>query len=201
MSASDVLRLRQAREEWRNNSRLRWGTAAAAAILLVYLLLALSDWRRDLHEEYRQRTQQLYKMAALAGQEQWTTRAQAAENLQKSLRAEIPQAATIGLAQAEMQTTVRQLLNAFGSKMTSDAKPPAQVPGRPGLWRIPVTIRGLTTQQQLVEILRRIESSDRLMVIDEFDLAFAQGQPNVTLTAVAYYRIGDVSQGGARATR
>ena len=200
MSVRESARLRQVREEWRSNPRLRWGVAAIAAIMFVYLLVVLADWRRDLHEQYQQRTLQLYKMAALAGQEQWAVRAQAATNLRKSLQAEIPSAATIGLAQAEVQATVRQILNAFGPKMSSESRPPAQVPTQQGVWRVPVTIRGLLTQAQLMEILRRIESSDRLFVIDEFQLGFVQGQPNVTLTAVAYYRIGG-AQGGQSAIR
>ena len=76
----------------------------------------------------------------------------------------------------------------------------ALVAGQPGLWRVPVTIRGVLTQAQLVEILRRIESSDRLMVIDEFQMGFVQGLPNITLTAVAYYRVG-AAEGGQRAAR
>jgi len=201
MKALESGRVRQIRDEWRSNPRLRWGVAAIAAIAFVYLVLVLADWRRDLHAQYQQRTLQMYKMAALAGQEQWSVRAQAAQNLQKSLQAGIPRAATIGLAQAEVQTTIRQLLNAFGPRMSSDAKPPVQVRSQPGLWRVPVTIRGMLSQAQLMEILRRIESSDRLFVIDEFQLAFVQGQPNVTLTAVAYYRVGAAAQGGRRATR
>lgn len=200
MSRLESVRIRQVREEWRSNPRLRWGVAAVAVIAALYLMLVLADWRRDLHAQYQQRTLQLYKMAALAGQEQWSVRAQSAQNLEKSLQAEIPRAATIGLAQAEVQATIRQLLNAFGPTLSSDARPPVQVRARPGLWRIPVTIRGLVGRAQLMEILRRIESSDRLLVIDDFQLAFVQGQPNITLTAVAYYRVGP-AQGGQRVGR
>lgn len=201
MSTTGSARFRQAREEWRSNPRLRWGVAVVAWIALVYLLLVLLDWRRELHDEYQQRTLQLYKMAALAGQEQWSVRAQSALTLEKSLQAEIPRVATIDLAQAEMQTTIRQILNAFGPKLSSDSRPPVQVRSQPGLWRVPVTIRGILTQAQLIEILRRIESSDRLIVIDEFQMGFVQGQPNITLTAVAYYRVGAATTGGQRATR
>jgi Type II secretion system (T2SS), protein M subtype b len=200
MSRLESPRIRQVREEWRSNPRLRWGVAAVAVIAALYLLLVLVDWRRDLHQQYQQRTLQLYKMAALAGQEQWSVRAQTAQNLEKSLQAEIPRAATIGLAQAEVQASIRQVLNAFGPKLSSDARPPVQVRAQPGLWRIPVTIRGLVGQAQLMEILRRIESSDRLVVIDDFQIGFAQGQPNITLTAVAYYRVGP-AQGGQRVVR
>ena len=43
---------------------------------------------------------------------------------------------------------------------------------------------------QLQEILRRIESSDRLTVVDSMTVATVRGMPNASLTAVAYYRVG-----------
>lgn len=178
------------REEWKANTRLRWATAAAAAIAFVYLCLVLVDWRRDLHDRYQEETLQLYKMTALAGQEHWVARAQAAQSVEKALQAEVPNAATIGLAQAEVQAMVRQVVNAFGRKLTTDARPPSELAGQPGLWRIPVTMRGVTSQAQMLEILRLLESSERLVVIEEFSLTFAQGLPNFSLTLVAYYRVG-----------
>ena len=190
MSAILPARTRKIREEWNGNPRLRWGAGIAIAIGFLYLCLVLADWRRDLHDQYQQRTLQLYKMTALAGQEQWLARAQSAQAVQKALQAEVPNAATIGLAQAEVQTFVRQLINAFGRKLGSDARPPAEVAGQPGLWRIPVTLRGMVSQPQMLEILRRVEDSDRLMVIDEFSFTFVRGVPNMSMTLVAYYRVG-----------
>ena len=190
MSAILPVRTRKIREEWASNPRLRWGAGIAIAIGFFYLCLVLADWRRDLHDQYQQRTLQLYKMTALAGQEHWLGRAQSAQAVEKALQAEIPNASTIGLAQAEVQTFVRQLVNAFGRKLSSDARPPAEVTGQPGLWRIPVTMRGMVSQPQMLEILRRVEDSDRLMVIDEFSFTFVKGVPNISMTLVAYYRVG-----------
>lgn len=190
MSAILPARTRKIREEWNGNPRLRWGAGIAIAIGFFYLCLVLADWRRDLHDQYQQRTLQLYKMTELAGQEQWLGRAQSAQALEKALQAEVPNAATIGLAQAEVQTFVRQLINAFGRKLGSDVRPPAEVAGQPGLWRIPVTLRGMVSQPQMLEMLRRVEDSDRLMVIDEFSFTFVRGVPNMSMTLVAYYRVG-----------
>ena len=199
MSAAMASRWRQAREEWRANPRLRWGVAAAAAILFLYVCMLLWDWRNALHEEYQQRTLQLYKMEVLAAQQNWPTRAENARVVEKAVLAEIPDAATIGLAQADVQTTVRQILNAFGPKMSSDARPVAQVPGRPGIWRVPVALRGPVNLMQLSEILRRIESSERLMTVEDMSITFARNEPNIALTLVAYYRIRGSAQGGGDA--
>ncbi|HSD17992.1 MAG TPA: GspMb/PilO family protein [Thermomonas sp.] len=190
--------IRKIREEWNSNPRLRWGALIAIVIGFLYLCLVLVEWRRDLHDQYQQRTLQLYKMTALAGQDQWLARAQAAQAVEKALQAEIADAATIGLAQAEVQTFVRQLVNAFGRRLASDAQPPSEVTGQPGLWRIPVTLRGIVGQGPMMEILRRVEESDRLMVIEEFSFTFVQGSPNMSMTLVAYYRVGGPARREAR---
>lgn len=183
-------RTAQMRTEWSGNPRLRLGAGAIIVILVIYLLMVLAEWRTTLHAEYQQRTLQLYKVQALAGKEEWLLRADNALTLNRALQSEIPNATTIGLAQAEVQTWMRQIMQAFGPKMSSETHAPAPVAGEPGLWRIPITIRGLVSVAQLQEILRRIESADRLTVVDSMTITIIRDTPNVSLTAVAYYRVG-----------
>jgi hypothetical protein len=188
-------RIAQMRSEWTGNPRLRLGASAILVILVVYVLMVLADWRISLHEQYQQRTLQLYKVQALAGRNDWLLRAENARALDKALQSEIPHAATIGLAQAEVQTWMRQIMQAFGPKMSSESHPPVPVAGEPGLWRIPITIRGLVSVQQLQEILRRIESADRLTVVDNMTVTMIRETPNVSLTAAAYYRVVKPGEG------
>lgn len=191
MSSKSVFRWQQMREEWGSNPRLRMGVAVIAAIAIVYVCLSLADWRRSLHEEYQQRTLQVYKMAALAGRNEWVLRADRAKTVEKAVLAEIPSVASVGLAQAEIQASIRQILNAFGPKMVSEARPAVPLAGHPGIWRVPVAIRGPLSQAQFMEVLRRLEEGDRLVAIEESSISFVQGVPNVSLTAVAYYRIAE----------
>lgn len=190
MSAPATGQLGNLAGQWRANPRLRWGVLAIGLILFVYTVQVLVDWRRDLHAQYQDQTVQLYKMTALAEEDHWIARARDAQALEKALQAEVPASATIGLAQAETQTFVRQLMNAYGRRLGSEARAPAQVAGFPGVWRVPVTLRGEVTQNQLLEILRRIEGSERLMVVDEFSFRYERGVPVFSLTFAAFYRIG-----------
>ena len=92
---------------------------------------------------------------------------------------------------------VRQLMTAFDNKLTSEARPPAEVTGQPGVWKIPVTLRGVLSQPQMLEILRRLEDSDRLVTVEELSFTFVQGLPNMSLTLAAYYRVGTGKPQGA----
>ena len=191
-------RIAQVRAEWSGNPRLRLGVGLVVVIMVVYLLMVLADLRSELHAQYQQRTMQLYKVQALAGKDEWLRRAEDARSLDTALKSEVPAAATIGLAQAEVQTWMRQIMQAYGPRMTSESHAPVQVAGEPGVWRIPITVRGLVSVQQLQEILRRIEGANRLTVVDSMTVTMVRDVPNVSITAMAYYRIGkpaEVSRG------
>jgi hypothetical protein len=177
------------RSEWRANRRLRIGAVVIGAILALYTGLALNDWRRALAHEYEERSLHLYKVVALAGQTQWRGRAVQARDLRRALDAQIPSAGTIGLAQAEVQGWVNRLVSTGGREVSTDAKPPTLVDAENGVWKIPVTIRGAMTQRALVEMLRRIESGERLVTIEEANFENQQ-RLTVSLTVASYYRIG-----------
>lgn len=174
--------------EWSGAPRLRVATAVAAAILALYALLVLVDWRRSLHDEYQQASLRLYKTAALEGQNVWLARAQQARDLRKALEAQVPSAKTLGLAQAEAQGWVQQLLRAFGRDLTSQTRAAVQVDPAAGIWKVPISVRGAVTAGQYVEMLRRIEGNNRLMVIEQVSIA-NQGRPSIEMTITAYYRV------------
>ena len=186
--------MRRARAEWDANPRLRIGVAVAAAIAALYAALLAFDWRARLHEDYEQASTRLVKTAALATQEEWIARAQQARDLRRALEAQVPRSATIGLAQAEAQSWIQQLLQAFGRDMTSQARAPVRVEPAGDLWKIPVSVRGAVTPGQYLEMLRRIEGNDRLIVIEQVSID-NQRRPLVEMTISAYYRVGGQAAG------
>lgn len=182
-----ALRFDRVMGEWRGNPRLRWGVGIAAAIAMVYAALALNDWRVALHRDYQQATLRLYKVAALSGKQEWIARAQEAASLRKALEAQVPQVSSSGMAQADMQGWVKGLLNAFGREMNSTAQEATPV-GKGEVWKVPVTVRGTMTTGQLVEMLRRIESSERLIVVEALNVDNRQ-RTLVTMTITGFYRL------------
>lgn len=180
--------LDQARREWAGNRRLRIGGVAIAAILAFYLLLVLRDWQAALQLQYQARSEHLQKMQALAGQDVWITRAQAAQVLRKALEAEIPEGATLGLAQAGIQTWMRDLTNAFGGSLQVQNQAPQQVEGQPGVWRVPVVLSGAAEPRRVMQLIGQIESRKSLTVIDQSTLLNRENQ-TFSLTVVSLFRI------------
>lgn len=178
----------QARSEWANNPRLRLGVAVIAAVLAVYLLLVLRDWRAGLQEQFAARSEHLQKMQSLAGQDEWIARAQDARKLRQALDAQIPEVATVGLAQAGIQTWVRSLGGAFGDGLQIQTQAPQAVEGQPGLWRVPVVLSGSAEPHIVMQLVQQIEDRKSLAVIEQATV-LNRANKTFSLTVVSLFRI------------
>src|SRR5690606_5387544 len=169
------------------NPRLRYGVLAIAAILVLYLFLVLQDWQSGLAERHASRSGYLAKMQALAGQEVWIQRAAAVARTRAAPEAEIPEMATLGLAQASAQGWLRDGVVAFGQDVQVQAQTPAQT-SQGSIWRVPVVISGRLDPARYIQLLRQIESRPTLAVIEQATVVNRQNR-TFSLTVVSYYRI------------
>lgn len=180
--------LANARRELAANPRLRYGVLAIAAILVLYLFLVLQDWQSSLAERHATRSGYLAKMQALAGQEVWIQRAAAVARTRAALEAEIPEMATLGLAQASAQGWLRDAVVAFGQDTQVQAQTPARIGQDSDIWRVPVVISGRLEPARFIQLLRQIESRPTLAVIEQATVINRQNR-TFSLTVVSYYRI------------
>lgn len=178
------------RKEIAGNRRLALGVAAIAAIVTVYAVLALADWRASLHERYVERRQYLRKVRSLAGQGAWEARAEQMRRLRKALEAEIPSAASPGLGQAMAQSWLRKQVEPYGPAVQVQTRPVEEVEGQPGLVRVPTVVSGALSPRSVVNLLRRIESNSTLTVVEQALILNRENQ-TFELTVVAYVRIGE----------
>lgn len=198
MSARLVEPVRKLGLEIRSNPRLQAGLAVVAAILVLYAALVLLDLRQAREQAYVQRVEQLRKMRALAGQDAWIGRAQAAARVRQALAAEIPSFETVGVAQAQLTSWVREVGQAFGGNAVQiQSQTPQQVAGEDGLWRVPVTISGEAAPARVVDLIQQVERRSVLTVIEQ---AMLMNRENKTysLTVVAYVRVGAGAPDAAR---
>ena len=176
----------------RANPRLRLAVIAIGVLLAVYGGLALVDLRARMASSYASRVEYMRTLRSLAGQPEWLERAQAAARLRKGLEAQLGQAATTGIAQAEVQSWARERAAAVGGQTQINAQAAAEVDGQPGLWRIPVVLSGSAQPLQVVQLMQTIESAPRLAVIEQANLLNRENR-TFSLTVVFFYRI----EGGA----
>lgn len=173
------------------NQRLQMGLAAILGILAVYVFLVLVDLQAAQASKYVQKTEQLAKMRALAGQQAWIGRAQAVARVRRGLDAEIPSVETVGVAQAQLMTWVRDLGQAAGGEAVQiQSREPQRVSAESDVWRIPVVISGAATHEKVVQMIQQVERRSVLTVVDQ---ALIMNRENKTysLTLVAFARIGE----------
>lgn len=183
-----VQRLQPVARELRQNPRLAWGLAAIGAILLVYACLALYGWRDSVASSYVEKRERLWRMQPLAGEDVWLQRADDAAALKRALMAQVPQARTLGLAQASAQSWAREVAQASGSGLTVQAQTPAAVETMDGVYRIPVVLSGSLEGNALVQLLRRIETNPNLVTIEQATV-YNRRNRTFSLTLVAFYRV------------
>lgn len=181
-------KLQPLRDEWRSNPRLQLGVLVIAGLLLLSLGWTLSDWREGLSRETAQTAQRLARVENLAGQEQWSERALAAHTLRTTLEAEIPPAASPGLAQAAFQSWVSELIGTLGIRPQLTMDTPVLLDDPPGLVRIAATLTGSLPARQWPELIRRIEGERQLLVIPALQLR-SDNSNTYTMTLHAYYRL------------
>lgn len=175
--------------EVRANRRLQLGLAVIGAILAFYAVLVLFELRRDQEEEYVQRAEHLHKMRRLAGQDAWIGRAQAVAKVRRGLAAELPEFETVGVAQAQLTSWVREVAQSFDSSdVQIQSQAAQQVVGTPGLWRIPVVVSGSAAPGRVVNLIQQVERRSVLTVIEQAMLLNRENK-GYSLTIVAYVQV------------
>lgn len=183
---------RALRQQTEANPRLKWAFAAIAVLLAAFLLQGLDGVRRDLQKRAIDEEAQLRRIKALQGQDAWLARADEATRLRDALRAEMPEVATPGLAQAALQNWLRGLAGGTGSgndrglNVAVDAAVPLESPT--GVVKVHATLSGNLPPRQAMELVRQIESSSNLVVIETLTLRAAPGT-TVNIGMNAYYRL------------
>jgi len=184
-------RREQLLREVAGNRRLQAGLAAIAMILTVYVFLVLVDLRTAQALQYSERTEQLAKMRALAGHDAWIGRAQSVARVRRGLDAEIPRVETIGVAQAQLMTWVRDMgQSAGGEAVQIQSQEPQRVVADKDLWRIPVVISGAAGADRVVQMIQQVEKRSVLTVVDQV-LIMNRENKTYSLTLVGFARIGE----------
>lgn len=182
-------RLRALLGEIRDNPRLQLGTGLIGALVLGWFVLVLADWRGEKMEALQQARQRLAQVQELAGQQAWIERADAARRLSATLEAEIPTAASAGLAQAEFQGWLRDIVNAQGVPLRLDVQAPVRIERPADIVKVTATVSGGLPPGRVMEMIHRIEGRAALSTIPTLTIRSDGLNQTFSLTIQGFYRL------------
>lgn len=169
---------------------LKWAGMGIVMLLAFFVVQGLDTVRVQQQKAAIQTELNLRRILALKGQDEWFEREKSALQLQKTLGAQLPDVATPGMAQAALQTWLRTLTSGFDPEqnITLRVNRSGPVEAVPGTLRVNATINGALSPRQALGLLRQIESSPNLVVIETITFQSDQ-RSTLNITLNAYYRI------------
>lgn len=182
--------LRPALDQIRSNPRLQAGLGAIAALLAIWVVLVLGDVRKSETARLEQARARYIQVRQLSGQDVWLQRAAEAASLADALDAEIPQAKSGGLAQAQFQGWLKTITDSQGTPIRMDTQAPVRLePPSDDIVRVTATIAGSMDPQRTWQIIHRIEGTTSLVTIPAIAVRSDGSNQTFSLTVQGYYRV------------
>lgn len=168
---------------------LRWAGLAIAVLIAALALQALDGWRVERQKAGIEAEQALRRILALKGQDAWLAREKSAQQLRDSLKAQLPQVATPGMAQAALQNWLRNITANFDTQnVVIRLNRSAPLESMPDVLRVNAALNGTLNPRQALALIRQIESAPNLVVVETVALQ-SDSSSTLHLTVNAYYRI------------
>lgn len=169
---------------------LKWAGLAILVLIAIFALQGLDAWRMARQKASMEAEQTLRRTLALKGQDVWLAREKSALQLRDALKAQLPEVATPGLAQAALQNWLRGITAGFDAQQNASIRinRSAPVENMPGILRVNIALNGTFSPHQALALLRQIESAPNLIVVETINLQ-SDSSNTLHLTLNAYYRI------------
>lgn len=187
MSAAARL-LRQLRDDWRGNARLRYGGMVIAAILGAQLLWMLSDQVAKRTAAYTGDLEMLARLESMRSEREWPARAKLAQATLQDVSERIPEVAGKGMAQAETQAWLSKLAQDQGlAEPNIKIEEAVDVDGYPELWQVLARLDGKLPAHGHEAFMRAL--AEALPWVQAERLEVQDGDnPRVVVTFRSYYR-------------
>lgn len=171
---------------------LKWAGLAIVLLLALFCLQVLDAVRVERQKAAMDAELDLRRIMSLKGQDVWFEREKSALELRDTLRAQLPEVATPGMAQASLQNWLRGLTSGFGNEQNANIRinRSGTVETVPGVLRVNASLNVAASPRQSLNLLRQIESSSNLVTLETLTLQ-SDDSNTLHLTLNAYYRIAE----------
>lgn len=181
-------RIEQMAAEWRQNRRLRLGALVVLVVLGLHFVLGLADGRDADKQAYRRDADLLARLQEAGKESSWPERATEAEAAVVALEATLPEVASAGLAQAELQAWLAGQAAAGGlAESRVRAETTLDVPGHPQLWQVVARLDAQVPAGRMPLFLKGLAGGLPWIQVERVDVSQGR-QTQVSLVVRAYYR-------------
>lgn len=175
--------------EWRSNRRLRLVVLVIVLVGGIHLALSASERRAPDIEEYRRDAELVERLREASAESAWPARAEEAEQRLAEVHQGLPEVASTGLAQAEIQAWLAQQAQAAGlGEARVRVETTLEVPGHPELWQVLARLDASVPDGQLGPFLQAVSGGLPWIQTERLDISTTQQGQRLALTARGYYR-------------
>jgi len=180
----------RARQEWRDNRRLRVGALAILLVAGAHAGVAIGDRRAAVAEEYSRDLQLLQRLEEASREAAWPKRALQAEAALHTERERLPPVPSAGSAQAELQAWLADTLPSTGVRVeTVQVEAAVDVPDYPGLWQVPARVDVVAPLGTVGPFVRVLSEALPWVQTERIE-ASGEGETRVSVIVRGYYRKG-----------
>ena len=172
------------RAELAENTRLRLGLWAVLGLVLFYATLLQSDRVDAAYEEYAVEADRLARIDATLTSGDWQEWLRTEQAANTELAAQLWRADTSGLAQANVQAALGEIM--AGLRLRNPRVRPGvsqAVPDAPGIWRVQMQLSASYRRGIELEVLHRVATYPRRLVVDRLDLNRSNDRIRLILSA------------------
>lgn len=176
-------------QELRTNVRLRLGLWLIAAIVGLYGILTLDDYRKKLVKDYQGQANHLMQLQSVINETQWGARIEQIRALKIPLEEKLWKTTSKGLAQASLQTWLdMQAKTAKLEIHRLTVEEPIETKEKPVLWQVSAQMEGVFVSQGLETLLQTLSQHPQWVIVDRLDI---QAPPNgrFTLVVTVYFQV------------
>jgi hypothetical protein len=183
------LSVENVRAEIADNFRLRIGLWSVLGIFLVWVSLVWSDVNAMLYQSIKEQQQVYVRLQDIEGEDIWQGRLSEVQAKVSQLETKLWSADSEGLAKAKIQSELATLTKPSGvEKQVIKVGSPQLLEDFQGVSRVRARV-GVTLQSdELHTLLNNLDSSEKLLVVDQLNFKFIRGKWNIELMVSAFFK-------------
>ncbi len=181
--------------ELKASARLRMGVALVIAVVWLYAILSLQEFRDELIQKYRGVSSKTLRLQSVLREGDWIARLDSAKALQAEMEGSLWRGDTVGLARASFQDWLNQEMqhaSVSHPNLTMSAgnevRPDSQAAGPEGeLWKVGAKLVFDFNPDNLNRLLGQLTGNPHRVIVESLHIT-KEPNPRVELTVLAYFQ-------------